>query len=128
MRPASTHFALREITDANRAVYAEEVPVGFVMISDNIPPGRPEYLGPYFLWRLLLDARYQRLGYGRAALDLVVAYVRTRPRADTLLASFVPGEGSPLGFYVKYGFAPTGEVFDGEPVLALPLHPRPDPT
>ena len=104
-----------------RAVYVGESPVGFVMISDNIPPGRPEYIGPYYLWRLLIDARHQGLGYGSAALDLVVHYVRSRPAADTLLTSYVPGNGSPVGFYLRYGFTPTGEVHDGEPVLALPL-------
>jgi len=50
-----------------RAVYAGDEPVGFVMISDDIPAGRPEYLGPYFLWRLLIDARWQGRGYGAAA-------------------------------------------------------------
>ena len=108
-----------------RAIYAGETPVGFVMLSDNIPPGHPEYLGPYFLWRLLIDTRWQRRGYGRAALDLIVSYLATRPHADRLFTSFVPGEGSPVGFYLAYGFAPTGEVFDGEPVLELAL-PRPD--
>jgi diamine N-acetyltransferase len=104
-----------------RALYVADAPVGFVMLSDNIPPERTEYLGPYFLWRLLVDAQYQGRGYGRAALDLVVDYVRTRPNAETLFTSVVPGERSPVGFYVKYGFVPTGAVFDGEPVLALAL-------
>lgn len=104
-----------------RAVYADELPVGFVMLSDNIPPERSEYLGPYFLWRLLIDARWQHRGYGWAALDLVVAYVRKRPHAERLLTSVVPGEGSPEGFYLRYGFRRTGEVHDGEPVLELPL-------
>ena len=104
-----------------RAVYAEETPVGFVMLSDNIPPERSEYLGPYFLWRLLIDTRWQGLGYGRGALDLVVAYVRTRPDARRLLTSIVPGEGSPVGFYLAYGFVLTGEVDHGEPVLELAL-------
>jgi diamine N-acetyltransferase len=104
-----------------RAIYADELPVGFVMISDNIPPGHPEYVGPYFLWRLLVDARSQGRGYGRAALDLIVAYVRTRPGAEALLTSFVPGERSPVGFYLKYGFVLTGDVHDDEPVLKLDL-------
>ena len=107
-----------------RAVYADDVPVGFVMLSDNIPPERSEYLGPYFLWRLLIDARWQRQGYGKAALDLTVAYVRTRPQAETLFTSVVPGEGSPHGFYVGYGFVPTGAMHDGEPVYELPLTSR----
>jgi diamine N-acetyltransferase len=108
----------------SRAIYAGESPVGFVMISDNIPMGRPEYLGPYFLWRLLIDARYQRRGYGRATLDLIVAYVRTRPQSDRLFMSVVPGDGSPVDFYLKYGFVLTGDVFDGEPVLELLLTER----
>jgi len=105
-----------------RAVYAGETPVGFVMISDDIPPERTEYRGPYFLWRLLIDARGQGRGYGRSALDLVVAYVRTRPDADRLWTSVVPGDdSSPLGFYLGYGFVLTGDVDDGEPVLELSL-------
>jgi hypothetical protein len=39
--------------------------------------------------------------------------------------SFVPGDGSPLGFYLAYGFVLTGDVDDGEPILALPLTPGP---
>jgi diamine N-acetyltransferase len=104
-----------------RAVYAGDEPVGFVMISDGIPGGHPEYLGPYFLWRLLIDARLQGRGFGTAALDLVADHVRTRPDAHVLLTSVVPGPACPIGFYLRYGFARTGEVFDGEDVLELPL-------
>ncbi len=42
-----------------RAVYADDEPVGFVMISDGITVDDPEYLGPYYLWRLLIDHRFQ---------------------------------------------------------------------
>jgi diamine N-acetyltransferase len=104
-----------------RAVYADELPVGFVMLSDGIPPGHPELLGPYYLWRLLIDARRQRRGFGAAALDLVVDYLRTRPHATTLLTSTVPGPASPSGFYLRYGFTRTGDVFDGEDILRLAL-------
>jgi diamine N-acetyltransferase len=102
-----------------RAIYAKEQPVGFVMISDGIPDGHPEYLGPYYLWRLLIDAGSQRRGFGSAALDLVVDYVRTRPNGHTLLTSVTPGPRSPIGFYLSYGFGRTGQVFEGEDVLAF---------
>jgi diamine N-acetyltransferase len=72
---------------------------------------------------LLVDARFQRRGYGRAALDLTVAYVRTRPHAEALLTSVVPGERSPFGFYLKCGFALTDDVHDGERVLKLDVTP-----
>jgi diamine N-acetyltransferase len=105
-----------------RAVYAGDEPVGFVMISDNAVTDDPEILGPYFLWRLLIDARHQGRGFGRATIEHIVAYVRTRPDARELLTSVVPGEeGSPMGFYLGLGFIDTGQNHEGERVLRLPL-------
>jgi diamine N-acetyltransferase len=104
-----------------RAVYAGDEPVGFVMISDGITVVNPEYLGPYFLWRLLIDHRYQGNGYGAAALHLVVEHVRTRPDARVLLTSAGQGPESPAGFYQRLGFRLTGEVHEGELVLELDL-------
>lgn len=105
-----------------RAVYAGDEPVGFVMISDNAITDDPEVLGPYFLWRLLIDARYQGRGYGRATIERIVEYVRTRPDPRELLTSVVPGEdGSPKGFYLGLGFVDTGVDHEGERVLRLPL-------
>lgn len=104
-----------------RAIYAGEIPVGFVMLGDDVPAGNPHIPWRYYLWRMLIDARFQGRGYGRAALDLVVGYLRTRPGADALVTSVVAGEGSPMGFYLRYGFQATGEMFDHEHVLRLPL-------
>lgn len=59
--------------------------------------------------------------FGSAASDAVVAYVGHRPGAEVLLTSTAPGEGSPTGFYLRYGFRLTGEVVDGETVLELDL-------
>jgi diamine N-acetyltransferase len=50
------------------AVYAEETPVGFVMISDEV--GTPDYI-PRYLWKVLIDERYQGQGFGTATLDLI---------------------------------------------------------
>jgi diamine N-acetyltransferase len=108
-----------------RAVYAGATPVGFVMISDGITVDDPAYLGPYFLWRLLVDRRYQHLGYGAATLALVLDHLREhRPDAQVLLTSVSHegrGAASPLGFYLRQGFRTTGRVHDGELVLELAL-------
>jgi diamine N-acetyltransferase len=98
-----------------RAIYADETPIGFIMLSDD--DEKPEY----FLWRLMLDARHQGKGYGRQAIARLVEYVRTRPNARELLVSYHPGDGSPRDFYLKLGFQETGQVEDGEIVLRLPL-------
>ena len=101
------------------AVYDDETPVGFVMISDEV--GAPGYIAQY-LWRLLIDESHQRKGYGTAALDLVVEYFRGRPGVEVMWTSTSRGEGSPLPFYERYGFEQTGDiVFDGEVLLRLPL-------
>jgi diamine N-acetyltransferase len=108
-----------------RAVYADDTPVGFIMISDGIAVANPAYLGPYFLWRLLIDQRLQGRGYGGAALHLVVEYVRTGPGARVLLTSVVQGPDSPIGFYLRQGFRETGGVHEGELVLEFDLLERP---
>ncbi|HEX5829001.1 MAG TPA: GNAT family N-acetyltransferase [Candidatus Limnocylindrales bacterium] len=96
--------------------------VGFVMISDNIPePMDDDLVGPYYLWKLLIDVGRQRRGYGRATLDAVVDYVRGRPDAETLFTSAAPGDASPYPYYLAYGFEDTGRVMWGENVLALRL-------
>jgi diamine N-acetyltransferase len=102
--------------------------VGFVMISDGIPEetlaADDGLVGPYFLWRLLIDRRHQRRGYGVAALDAVVEYLRDRPGADALYTSAGQGEGTPQPFYERYGFVPTGAIVDDEVVLRLELPGR----
>lgn len=98
-----------------RAIYADETPVGFVMLYDK--PEEPRY----FLWRLMIDARYQRMGFGRRAVLQVVDYVQTRPNARELTVSHVPGKDSAAEFYQKLGFEYTGEEKHGELYMRLAL-------
>lgn len=104
-----------------RAIYADDEPVGFVMLSWNVTPNPPRIIGPWFLWKLLIDERYQGCGYGREAVRLVAEIARNEG-ASELLTSYVAGEGSPESFYRQIGFVPTGEEDEkGEKVLALRL-------
>jgi diamine N-acetyltransferase len=98
-----------------RAVYAGDTPVGFVMVEQD--ESQPRYM----LWRFMIDARYQKGGIGRRALDLVYDHVRTRPGGTVLYTSCVPGDGGPGPFYEKIGFTYTGEEEDGELVMRREL-------
>jgi diamine N-acetyltransferase len=100
------------------AIYAEETPVGFVMIADEV--ASPDYI-PHYLWKLLIDERYQRQGFGTATLDLIVEYFRGRPGVEVLNTSAGQGDGSPVTFYEHYGFERTGEVRFDEVMLRLKL-------
>jgi diamine N-acetyltransferase len=102
--------------------------VGFTMISDGIPePMDDDLVGPYYLWKLLIDVDEQGKGYGAAVIDAVVAYVRSRPGANVLYTSCSDGPGSPRGFYLRRGFVDTGRVMWGEHVLAFDLAPADQP-
>ncbi len=98
-----------------RAVYANDTPVGFIMLEDQ--PEKPEY----YLWRFMIDASYQRMGFGRQALELFIAHVRTRPGATELETSVVQAPGGPQPFYESFGFALTGTYEHGEAVMRLAL-------
>jgi diamine N-acetyltransferase len=97
-----------------RAIYADRTPVGFVLLQE--PPGQPVYL-----WRFMIDARYQGCGFGKRAMQRILDRVRSLPAVTCLRTSVVPGPGGPQPFYESLGFVPTGEIDDDEIVLQLDL-------
>ncbi|MEZ4651573.1 MAG: GNAT family acetyltransferase [Candidatus Eisenbacteria bacterium] len=96
-----------------RAVYADETPVGFCMIYEDLE--KPVY----YLWRFMIDARYQRLGFGRAALEQLIERGRSLRGVTAMLLSVVEGDGSPRPFYESLGFLSTDTYEDGELVMKL---------
>jgi diamine N-acetyltransferase len=97
-----------------RAIYADDVAIGFVMLLDPKIPGVNLSRGPVasdsvMLWRFMIAAEHQGRGYGKQALDLVCAHAR-RVGAVALLTSYVPGEHGPEEFYVRHGFSKTGNL------------------
>ena len=104
-----------------RAIYADDSPVGFVMLYDEslrvAPPASPEVS----LWRFMVDAQFQHRGIGTTALEHVIAHVRSKGLFSSLLVSYVPAPGSAEQFYLRAGFRHTGTVDNGEVVLELAL-------
>ena len=101
-----------------RAIYADEVPVGFIMLhygsdyDDGIDcPGA-------FLWRLMIARPWQGKGYGKAALKRLVRQLKEAGYSQ-LYTSSGQGEESPYGFYTGLGFRPTGDHYDDQPELLL---------
>ena len=115
LRQAAEHPGARAIP---WGVYAKHTPVGFVMIADEVDG--PPYI-PHYLWKLLIDERHQRKGYGTATLDLIVEYFRGRQGVEVIWTSAGQGEGSPIPFYERYGFEQTGELEENEVKLRLTI-------
>lgn len=104
-----------------RAIYADEQPVGFVMVAWDFVPEPPHSDGPFFLWKLLIDHEHQGKGYGKQAVEQVIDLIRADGGTE-LITSYVPGEGNPFGFYAKLGFVPRGDLDpEGEIMLRRPL-------
>lgn len=103
-----------------RAIYEDDVPVGFVMLNDPTLTEQPEEEN-FFLWRLMVDQRHQRKGIGQAAVRLLIEHVRTRPGAEELLVSHARTADALGRFYGSLGFEYTGAEEDGEKVMVLKL-------
>lgn len=104
-----------------RAVYAGGEPIGFVMLSWDVTPDPPHIIGPWFLWKLLIDERHQGRGHGTEVVRHVAELVR-REGATELLTSHVVADGDPGPFYARLGFVPTGDFDEnGELILRLAL-------
>ena len=90
-----------------RAIYAGEVPVGFIMTSEA-----PEK-GIYFIWRILIDGNHQGRGYGKQAIKLLIERIRSMGTPKVLLASHLKGDDDAGKFYENLGFRYTGEIING---------------
>lgn len=117
-----------------RAVYADDTPVGFLMMSLWDPDAW------YSIWRFMIDHRYQGLGFGARAVRLAVAHVKENHDGAELIRLMsaspqgklqrggnpsVEAEHSPYEFYYKLGFRdlePKDE--DGEIEMGLNLQPE----
>jgi diamine N-acetyltransferase len=103
-----------------RAIYADDTPIGFLMLhtgsdyEDGIDcPG-------VFLWRFMIAGPYQGKGYGRQAIERLLAHLRAQGITE-LYTSCGLGEQSPEEFYKRLGFELTGEMYGDEIELKLKL-------
>jgi diamine N-acetyltransferase len=108
-----------------RAIYADETPVGFLMLyigpEDEQAPAEPaQQPTVWFLWRLMVAGPYQKHGFARRALEFVFDIVRAQG-ATEFYTSCVPGPEGPEGFYRRLGFTPNGEFDEDEMVMVLML-------
>ena len=97
------------------AIYSGDTMVGFVMMNYD------DEDNTYGIWRFMIDERYQRKGYGKAALQLAIAYLRDKFKATEIYLSFEPENTVAERLYSSAGFRPTGEVDDGEVVMCLKI-------
>ncbi|MBR5960009.1 MAG: GNAT family N-acetyltransferase [Clostridia bacterium] len=105
-------------------IYLGKKPVGFVMIGYNgHEEGDPEFMkDTYFIWRFMIDKKYQGNGYGRQAFQLALDFVRTFPcgPADLCWLSYEPENEVAKKLYASFGFVEVPEAYkEGEEMPAI---------
>ena len=98
------------------AVYAGDALVGFAMYGEHPPDS-----GTWWVIRLMIDWEHQGQGYGRAAMEAVIAMMTERVGCEEIVTSFNPENAAASKLYASLGFHPTGEIEDGEPLVVLRL-------
>lgn len=100
------------------ALYTDGLLVGFTMFAFEEGYEDPE--DRYWLWRLMIDRRFQGKGYGLAAMEVILAYFKEQG-APYIKLSTKPDNAAALSLYRRCGFRETGEQNDGEIVLRREL-------
>jgi len=72
-----------------------------------------------YLWRLMIDEIHQGKGYGKAAAQLAIDYLKEAVNPDKIKTAYVPGNEAAKKLYESLGFAVNGEIDDGEIVMEL---------
>lgn len=96
-------------------IYADEKMVGYVMVIYDYDV--PEY----DIWHMMIDESMQGHGYGSAAMDQVIEYIKTKPFGDSNRIALTCSKDNPVArkLYESRGFAATGIEYDDEVELVL---------
>ena len=96
-------------------IYADGTMVGYVMVIYDYDV--PEY----DIWHMMIDESMQGRGFGSAALDRVLAYIRTKPFGPSDRIALTCNKNNPVAkmLYERKGFAETGIEDEDEIELVL---------
>jgi len=109
-------------------IYSGKKPVGFMMIARDVP-WIEEYCGShakyYYIWKFMIDVRYQGNGYGKEAMLQALNLIRTYPagEAEYCWLSYEPENTAAKKLYASLGFVEKPELYEdlGEMPAVLKL-------
>ncbi|MEC0310795.1 GNAT family N-acetyltransferase [Paenibacillus lautus] len=107
------------------SIYADEQPVGFVMITYRITGYDLPTIADdsYCILRLMIDKQYQNRGYGREAMKKILEFIRTFPAgpAQFCWIPYKAENAAAKKLYESYGFRDNGEIIENEQITVLRL-------
>ncbi len=108
-------------------VYEDKTAVGFLMVGFNEAATYPGDLTPpsalrgnYSIWRLMIAPEYRGMGFGRAAMQLALDFIRTWPcgKAALCALTYHPENEAAAKLSRSVGFVENGER-DGDEIVAV---------
>lgn len=95
-------------------IYQDDQMVGFVMLGHNQEDQE------FWLWRFMIDEKFQNQGFGTEAVKLVLKKFQEM-NAHEVYLSYEPENHIADALYRKFGWLPTGKIEEGEIVMLLKL-------
>lgn len=95
------------------AIYDDDVLIGFTMYCIDFEDHE------YWIYRLMIDAKYQLKGYGRATMQKLINIIKEDKQHHVIYISFEPNNLGAKHLYETLGFKADGRVIDGEIVYKL---------
>ena len=105
-------------------IYKGDKPIGFAMIGYDIPYEPDNDLNEnyrftrssYFIWRFMIDRRYQGRGYGKEAMKLILDFIRSAPcrQSEYAWLCYDPENTAARKLYASFGFEEIPEAYSAE--------------
>ena len=99
-------------------IYAEDKMIGYAMViyDYDIPE--------YDIWHMMIDESMQGRGYGSAALDRVIDYIKTKPFGDSDRVALTCNKDNPVArkLYEKKEFSASGVEDEDEIEMVMSLY------
>ena len=110
--------AAKEHADVARpfVIYKDGVAVGFTMFAFETDYEDPD--DRYWLWRFMIDEKYQGCGLGREALLHIITYFKENG-ATNIRLSTKESNVNAIHLYESFGFKASGDMVDEETVFEL---------
>ena len=95
------------------AIYNDEKAVGFVMYGIDRRDGQ------YWIYRFMIDRRYQSKGFGKVALQLLITQIQQDKTHYKILLGVHKESIVAIKLYRSFGFEFNGQIFGKDHIMEL---------
>jgi len=105
------------------AIYNDETMIGFTWFYYDAVTNEYDTKPCYVILRFMIDQHYQNKGFGKHAMEKIVAYIKTYPygEAEAIYLSYDHRNTAAIKLYQSLGYKETGEIHEDEVVTKLLL-------